>query len=434
MHKLLRLSVGNFISIPLPKHAGDFEGGVKHSVNEHIPVNEVGHMVEAKRRALLGGIAGGFTNLRGLIGLNPEEYMSPHTRNYRDKILQQFRKDEKSVSDENFNYLAALKEFDRQFIDQKQVAVDMAKLGTVRTYYASVEMPEDMKSIETKKNKLPPLGVYPALLGDTWGEQPIIREAFMQGRRVIMIGDPASYTGEMTEEFAQAEQDGSWKPHVDFYKGATLSLIKELKKQYKINDEEDFPFEIAGYSTSAGRVIPDLLSDPEFAKDILNAYCLAPVSTVNMGEHDPHIGYLREALALIPRKVGFSNAAFTLGKKNPQNEKQLLLRKQVEGPAIRNVTKFNPAWNTARVREGGKIIIVSGEKDTVTQTGRSKDAFINNPNTQYSFLNIRNGYHLSPVDEAEPLWAAATQVAKIEGNSRYYELSDDRKKVLALIS
>ncbi len=59
---------------------------------------------------------------------------------------------------------------------------------------------------------------------------------------------------------------------------------------------------------------------------------------------------------------------------------------------MKKISKANEGWRTARVEEGGNIIVVSGEKDTITKSARMNEEF-KKGNDQIKAAILSDAYH-----------------------------------------
>ncbi len=79
-------------------------------------------------------------------------------------------------------------------------------------------------------------------------------------------------------------------------------------------------------------------------------------------------------------------------------EDQKGLKGQVFQEAKKRACRPSIAYKSAKVKEGGKIIIYSGDEDDMT---RSREVFNKNnseiaANSQMTILTIKDGYHMTP--------------------------------------
>ena len=74
-----------------------------------------------------------------------------------------------------------------------------------------------------------------------------------------------------------------------------------------------------------------------------------------------------------------------------------------------------------RVKEGGNIVVVSGEKDQVTKSKKAVEDFKQNP--QVDVISLSNGIHNTPITEADTL------VSEIFEKQRISAVRHDIKEV-----
>lgn len=278
-----------------------------------------------------------------------------------------------------------LDEFDRSYLNQGAVNIDIPGLGIQSGQYASIEL----SSIETEKKGLPPIFLIPALSGDLNGVRPLVREAAMQGRRVVVLAYPDSLAGKVTPEFVEASiKSPSFEPHTAYFKNAIKMLIGETPD-----------FELWGFSNGGG-IVSEILSDPKFQERVSNAVILAPGGGVDQSVTDIIKGIAHD-FAVLGKPGEWSDSVTILpGQVLSTKEHYALWKKLFQSGLINKVGKNINKWGDMKVKEGGKIIVLTGGKDQITKSYRLNDNLSHLPNNQVHVVGYPEAYHVSFVTKA----------------------------------
>lgn len=281
-------------------------------------------------------------------------------------------------------------EIDRQFADQKELIIDLSDLGQQSSFYADINLSQNNEAEESDKK--PPIFVVPALSGDLYGVEPIVRELALSGRRVVSVAYPESFHGKTTEEFANAvDSSKTYYPHTEYFKKAIGKLLQEGD------------IELWGYSTG-GPIVAELLSDPKIQERTANAVIVAPASCVNQSKLSFNAGLLNELKERVKHPGGFSNVSMVYGRKIPGDTEMLERRKRIFKTLLYGkVCKQTQAWKDMRVKENGKITFVLGGKDKITKSYRKAKEFLDLPNPQIEVIEYPQWSHLSPLIHAQEL-------------------------------
>lgn len=292
-----------------------------------------------------------------------------------------------------------LDDFDREYLNQGRLSVDMAELGVQQSQYIAVELPSKREAATEK----PPIFLIPALSGDLNGVRPLVREAALQGRRVITAGYPESFMGQVTDAFAKASLESvNFEPHSSYFKKAIQTLVGEGD------------FELWGYSAGGG-LAAELLNDPELQQRVTNAVIIAPAGSIEQSKADVVKGVLHEFKEVLKNPRNIYDTVVTYARNGPMEAEHKKLRDKIFFSALFNkVGKRINAWEGMRVQEGGKIIIATGRKDEITKSYRIMDGSLNSSaNSQFRLLDDSQASHLSFLTEASSL---VSHIASIRDN------------------
>lgn len=289
--------------------------------------------------------------------------------------------------------------FDRQFLNQGDLSIDIPELGIQGSRYAVVELPSRKEVAQSK----PPIFLVPALSGDLNGVAPLMREAALQGRRVVTVGYPESFMGKTTEAFAQASQiSPNFEPHTTYFKKAIEALL---------GTEGDI--ELWGYSTGGG-LVTEILNDPRFQQRVTNAVIIAPGGSVEQSKRDVIKGVLHEVKEVFKRPKSIGDTVVAYARKLPIEAVHKKLRDRIFFSTLFNkVGKRVNSWEGIKVKEGGKVIIVTGQKDEITKSYQADQELLGLSNPQINLLDIQKGSHLSPLTQARTV---VGKIAEIRDN------------------
>ncbi len=225
----------------------------------------------------------------------------------------------------------------------------------------------------------------------------------MQGRRVVTIGFPESFMGRTTEEFAKAVAESKgYGPHEQFFRAALDSLRPRSDAS-----APDQTIELWGFSTGAP-IISEMLQDPDLQKVVSDAVLLSPASTADQSALSLNAGIAKEGAYLMGEFGNLPKYTFSKGRKELEGiaEEEPIQRKIKKGiykTLIERVRTKMDGWKTARVREGGSITIVSGDKDSMTKSYKemSDAEKVREENPQARLVRISDGHHATPLIHPE---------------------------------
>ena len=283
-----------------------------------------------------------------------------------------------------------LDEIDRQLANQKELIIDLPDLGQQSSFYADINISKDNEVKESEQQ--PPVFVVPALSGDLYGVEPIVRELALSGRRVVSVAYPESFYGKTTEEFANAvDSSKTYYPHTDYFKKAIEQLLAEGD------------MELWGFSTG-GPIVAELLSDPEIQRRTESAVIVAPASCVNQSKLSFNAGLLSELKEIIKHPGSFSNISMVYGRKTPGDAQMLERRKRIYNALLYGkVLRETQVWRDMKVKDSGTITFVLGGKDKITKGYSKFKEFAALPNPQVRLIGKPNWAHLAPLFKAKEL-------------------------------
>jgi hypothetical protein len=225
-----------------------------------------------------------------------------------------------------------------------------------------------------------------------------------EGRTVVMIAFPESWKGEVTDAFGKAtEESPTYEPHTTFFKKAIEQIRANQQTKDEIGDAQ--AIDLWGYSTGAA-IIAEMLTDPKFREEVANAALICPPSSVNQNMLQAAWGAAREGWEYIRPKNEESTA-----RRNVVNRQGIEVTKDHRDRMLRtfNALKKKPlrsnGWweKDMKVRDGGKITVVSYDHDEMTRAYKIADKIRANPNLNLVELP---GTHETWLSNPDPLIAA----------------------------
>lgn len=342
-------------------------------------------------------------------GKNEGIERSVWARMERAQLLKKLKRNEISHRDSTIEK-TKIDEVDRQFATQKDIQIDIPGLGIQSAYGTEVNLPDNLKTPEQISK--PPIFFIPALSGDLYGVEPLMKELAMNGRRAISLAYPESFLGQTTEEFARSVGESTtYEPHTSYFKRAINKLLGE-----------DSKFELWGYSTGSA-IAAEILADPNFQQRAQNAVLISPVSVADQSLIDFKAGvFLKEGARLLTLQHGWktSDVSMVLGSKTPSDENNIARRKRIFNALIDSkLIKKLDMWKNARVNNG-EIIVVSGEKDKITKSNKAIGDFLELD--QYNIIDFKKASHVTPLTRAKYLIGRILEIQDQKDHSRYVQI------------
>lgn len=273
--------------------------------------------------------------------------------------------------------------------NQREMVIDSPDLGRVGC--RSVEI------LAKKKENIPvedqePLVIY---IGG-WGTDlesiiPMLLELPLNGRDVIGLSMPDSLAGILSDKFLEkAKASPSLEAHADFYK----ELVREIRK-----NNPGRKIELMGQSTGS-LVVADMLNDNSFSDEVDRATLIASAGAVDMPKIVQQVHYIFEGVGMLARKRSLmysyvSGMSDRSGLETDEEEikKQDELRSKVWDEVKARTPVTQKSYDTMRVKEGGKILVVTGGKDQTTKDyERFNEATVKNSD-QLEILHNPEGKH-----------------------------------------
>jgi len=317
-------------------------------------------------------------------------------RTKRAELLKKIKGNDSDVRRRVIAEARARDEIASQYLNQGEVPVNHPKYGELKARFTMIEPPKSRKSLE--EGSKPPIFLIPGIGNDIDCVGTLAQELPFEGRSVIVVGYPESVMGTTTEKFAQAvEASDDYGPHTDFYKEAINSLLGEKGE-----------FELWGFSTGAP-ISAEILTDPEFQKRVTDAVYLSPASAVEQKIPQLMVNSAMEIKKIAKKFSTLGKYTLTSGiilggrgrseDYTPVEKGERKLKKKVIDSLTKKVAAVSSAYGQEKVKEGGSIVVVSGDEDDVVRSRFAKERFGNNPLVK--FLNIVGGSHATPLTEPE---------------------------------
>lgn len=279
-------------------------------------------------------------------------------------------------------------ELTQQYLNQGEITVDIPGLGVQSARYTRLDPPESRKTPESDGK--PRILLIPGISNDLDSVGGLLLQIPFQGRPADCVAFPESFMGSVTPEYAEAvEKANDFGPHVEFYK----SVIDNLYP----NGED---VELWGFSNGAA-IVEQILHDTKFQARVPNAVLISPAASADMSSRQLIFGTIKEMARYVPKLGKISQYSLTQGRKTPEPEGQRELKKRIFGNLMGKVRTNFELWKDSRVKDGGKIIVVSGERDNMTHSRNANESFLENP--QVTLVDIKKGSHMTPLLEADKI-------------------------------
>ncbi len=273
----------------------------------------------------------------------------------------------------------------RDFLNQSEITVHVMEgsepLGEQTARYVILEPP-----VREGQAEKPPIFLIPGISNDLDSVSGLAQELAYSGRKVVTVAYPDTRPGKVTQEFAKAVKESShFEPHTAFNEAAIDKLLPEGE------------FDLWVFSTG-GPIGAEILNDPKYQNRVSNAVLLAPASSVDQSTLSAGLGLAHELAEL---KSTGHRYSLVIGARNLDIPKEAnAARGAVSSGLAGKVIKSMPdLYEGAKVKEGGKIIVISEEKDEVTKSKKAEGIFSRNP--QMEHIILEGAYHNTAVIEPE---------------------------------
>lgn len=276
----------------------------------------------------------------------------------------------------------------RQFLKQGEVKVSSPELGEVSARYTEMDPPK-----ERVTEKKPPIVLIPGLANDLECVDALAQELAFSGRKIIVIGHPDSWMGQVSPEFTQAvEHSPTLAPHARFFSEAIQKILPDAAE-----------LELWGFSTGGPAVMEMLASDPHLSKKVTEAVLINPIGAVQQTSRQLWTGLVKEIKSWI--SPSFSSYVLTAGREKgetPEAPGQRKLKIRVRNALMKRIREPSVHWSEAKVREDGRIVVVAGQSDDVTQCRKTFNQKTPLPNAQMKVVEFP-GNHAAPLAHAREL-------------------------------
>lgn len=274
-------------------------------------------------------------------------------REERKDLLREYRKmspeKRRTVRKDTLERVSLLREFDRHFLEGREVNIDLEELGVQRSHLVKIKLESAQVAAEKRRNIL----IIPAFGGDKYGLISLMRELALQGHTVSCLDYPESWNGEPTMSFAKAVEEAAadsnrenmYGPHVRFFKKG-IEMVK--------------PDEVWGYSTSAG-FLPKLIEE----SGVKTGVAIAPTSMVDQTKSELIAGFGPEVFA---GGNFWPDQGVVLGPRVKRSPEFMKNRTKIVAGLMTEVCRRLPEWTKLKLGEGKRLILVSGTRDGATKS------------------------------------------------------------------
>lgn len=372
-------------------------------------------------------------------GENPDALKSPHTRLQRgleyhrlktgrrlerlvdrfNGILSKIKVNEVSyqVRPPDKEFFRQLDRFDNQYQAIRSLEVDTPETGAQPLTYSDVFLGDNPSSCDEVAFFIP------AFSGTRYGYERLSRVLAEKGSRVISFDYPDSHLGKPQELFTQKVKESNnphepvdYNPHTTLFKEAIHQMVGQIN-----SDGKERKVTVYAYSTGCP-ILAEALNDPEFSKIVNIAVLLSPASAVDQSPVSLGWGFRSELLAILRRegsKAGrflgrlenLVNTGVVIGSQTRDDEEVMQRRGEISGVLINKVCRKSDAFKTARVAEGGTIVVQTGTKDKATKSDGIVPEWLAK-NDQMISLSCESWSHVSPVYFADRLVLQIDKIIK----------------------
>ncbi|MBP9819839.1 hypothetical protein KBC79_03800 [Candidatus Woesebacteria bacterium] len=315
------------------------------------------------------------------------------TRRKRAELLQKI----KSTTDlqEQKALLTEAHERDRlgkEFLARSTVTVELPGLGEQSAQFTILQPPESKKILNH-----PPVFLVPGIANDIDPVGGLAQELAYSGRTVIVIGYPDSTLGTITPAFAEAVADRKdFSLHSEFFRQAITKISSALKME---------SFDLWSHS-AGGPISAGILQDNAFQERVQNAVFLSPAACVEQSFARFAWGAISEAVRGLKQFSELSKYSLVMPDKKQAAAPDRKSKDTVFGALLSAVRSEQKTW-PSKLASAGKVIIWSGERDTLTHSAES-NALPTNSESVHHIIEP-TGTHLTALVSPEKVIAAVDQ-------------------------
>jgi pimeloyl-ACP methyl ester carboxylesterase len=288
----------------------------------------------------------------------------------------------------------------RQFFTQGELRIPMGDMGVQSARYTVLEPAPSKLKERPELAQLPPVFFIPGISGDIETVESLAEELAYSGRRVIVVAHPESTMGHITPQFVEQVQNSpDYRAHTEFFTRALYALCSQPAE--KEGDTPVLgPVELQALSTGCP-IVKEMLDNEEIAQNVTNAVLYSPASSADVSLPQMGLGLLDDARQMFKHRRA-PMWSFIWGRvKNPDDDPQDLEEQgKLKGAvfnAVLGKVRTHMDWDDMHVAPGGRIVVVSGERDGVTRN-REQFSRKNRPNNpQMRIIHVPKGRHSSPL-------------------------------------
>ncbi|MEK7219034.1 MAG: alpha/beta hydrolase [Patescibacteria group bacterium] len=309
-----------------------------------------------------------------------------------------------------------------EFLRQGTVTVH-AYGGDISARYTVLQPP--MREGKEAGN-LPPVVFIPGISNDLASVAPLAQEIAHAGRTVIVIGQPESKMGHVTDEFAgAAEQAKAFEPHVEFFQEAIRALRQKVPSMTG-------DVEMWGHSAGCPMIAQMLQEGSSFPPQVSRAVLINPSASVALPVPAPQSplgkawsklmgplnwirdpinrGILRDLKGFIRRSRPIPDILVTGRRQDghvPQEEPEDTARRDRTFQAVlAHLRVPYEGYDTMHMRGGAGIVLVTCDRDSMTHAGERFTAQQHPANMRVMAMK---GGHSEPLIEPEAFVRAIEQ-------------------------
>ncbi len=302
--------------------------------------------------------------------------------------------EEVRTKDEIFEEARVKDEIFRRYLQQSDISVTLPGLGQQQARFLELHPPESVRTPETDAQ--PPIFIVPVISSDIEPQSEVARELAYRGRTVVIAGYPEASLGRVTKAFAdKAVTSDDFSPHTEYFK----TILKHWMQERGTDTVE-----LWSYSTGAP-IAAEMLCDSEIQEKVSRAVFMAPAATANQTRKSMNWGILKEFKKILPSP----SSILIWGRKSShplEEEEQAQEKKRIFNRLQEKIINYSPAWGTARVREGGSMVMLFGDRDDVTKTA-SNAKRIHQGNPRIQICEFPKARHWEPLIKPKPFIDAA---------------------------
>lgn len=276
----------------------------------------------------------------------------------------------------------------KQYLNQGTIHVNLEGIGEQTARYVIIRPP---RGREDQRYAGRPVFVIPGISNDISGVESLLKEWAFQGRTVICVGQPESFSGSVSEQFvSKMEKATDLSMHEEFYK-RSIRMTLELERRERLPDPDDrnAPYSADLFCHSAGCLLgAGILGDAYYQGMVIDAAFVAPAGVTKQTLFDFDVmGTARDILHIMGNHI--SDLPHLTRGPLAQPEDKERVTKSVKRIILR---RNMGTYYRVQLANGHKIPVLSGDKDWIVKSLQAENS-LRRTNESLTVISLQDASH-----------------------------------------